>query len=504
LSLLFSGAELGDPMSAEIITNAEMRAIDAAAAADGVATRTLMENAGHAVAAAVAARFTPRPTAVLCGPGDNGGDGFVAARLLKQRGWPVWVETLVPPVQLSGAAADAASAWDGETLPLGAGDRMPELFVDALFGAGLARPLSGEAARLARALGPTPERVVAVDLPSGLNGDSGKPIGEACFSAALTITFVRKKPAHVLFPGRTLCGDIVVADIGASDAIVAGRNIKLRENSAALWRDAFPWPAPDAHKHARGHVMVASGPFSRTGAARLAARGALRVGAGLVTILSPRDAMAEHAAQLNAVMLREAEGGGSFSDAAEKAQCLVIGPAFGTTPDRRVLLDAVMRVRNRCPLVLDADAITLMAPIGESALRGADVLTPHVGEFNRAFPELMEQASSRIEAARAAAAKSGAVVLLKGPDTVIATPDGRAVLNTTGSPFLATAGAGDVLAGFIAGLIAQGMSSFDATCAGAWLHGHAAELKGAGLIAEDLPELLPVVLSGLHGPDQKN
>jgi hydroxyethylthiazole kinase-like uncharacterized protein yjeF len=491
-------------MRAEIITNAQMRAIDAAAAAAGVSTRTLMQNAGEAVAAAVAARFAPQPTAVLCGPGNNGGDGFVAARALKQRGWPVWVETLVPPGQLTGDAADAADAWDGETFPIGQSARTAELFIDALFGAGLARPLAGEAARLARTLCGSPERVVAVDLPSGLNGDSGRPIGEACFSAALTVTFVRKKPAHVLFPGRELCGEIVVADIGASDAIVAAQNIKLRENGDALWRSSFPWPATQAHKHARGHVMVASGGFSRTGAARLAARSALRAGAGLVTILSPRDAMAEHAAQLNAIMLRESEGVGSFSDAAEKAQCLVIGPGFGVTPDRRILLDAVLRVRTRCPLVLDADAITLMAPIGEGALRNVDVLTPHVGEFNRAFPELMEQASSRVDAARAAAQKSGAVVLLKGPDTVIAAPDGRAVVNQTGAPFLATAGAGDVLAGIIAGLIGQGMPNFDAASAGAWLHGRTAELKGAGLIAEDLTELLPVVLNELYRATDKN
>lgn len=490
-------------MTGEIITNAQMRAIDAAMAARGEPTRQLMENAGAAVAAAVAARFSPAPTAVLCGPGNNGGDGFVAARTLKERGWPVWVETLVPVSQISGDAADAAAAWDGETVALGGSPREPSLIVDALFGAGLARPLNGEAARAARHWLAKPVPIVAVDLPSGLNGDTGAPFGDACFSAALTVTFVRKKPAHVLQPGRALCGEIVVAAIGVDDAAIAAQGINLHENSPALWRGVFPWPSVTAHKHARGHVMVASGPFSRTGAARLAARGALRVGAGLVTILSPREAMAEHAAQLNAVMLREAEGSGVFSEAAETAQCLVIGPAFGTTPDRRTLFDAIMRVRNRCPLVLDADAITLMAPIAEDALRNNDVLTPHVGEFNRAFPELFEQTPSRIEAARAAAAKSGAVVLLKGSDTVVAAPDGRAVVNTTGSPFLATAGSGDVLAGIVGGLIGQGLGSFAAAAAAAWIHGRAGEIKGAGLIAEDLPELLPVVLGELRDGSDK-
>lgn len=485
-------------MSYEIITNAQMRAIDAAAVRSGITARTLMENAGRAVADAVSARFSARKCAVLCGPGANGGDGYVVARLLRERGWPVWVETLVASTQLSGDAAAAAAAWDGEVRAIAAGDPMAEMFVDALFGAGLSRPLEGEAARLARALSRTPERVVAVDVPSGLDGDSGKPLGELCFRAGLTVTFVRKKPAHVLFPGRGLCGEIVLADIGADAALVTEQKCAVWENHPALWQGAFPWPEAEAHKHARGHVMVASGPFARTGAARLAARGALRAGAGLVTVLSPREAMAEHAAQLNAIMLREAEGAGVFADAAENAQCLVIGPAFGTTPDRRALLDAALRIRNRCALVLDADAITLLAPLAEGALKARDVLTPHVGEFKRAFPNLLEQSPSRIEAARAGAARAGAVVLLKGPDTVIAHPDGRAIVNTTGTPFLATAGAGDVLAGIIAGLIGQGMESFAAAAAAAWLHGRVAEIQGAGLIAEDIPEILPTALNALR------
>ncbi|MDX2277186.1 MAG: NAD(P)H-hydrate dehydratase [Hyphomonadaceae bacterium] len=490
-------------MRTDIITVVQMRAIDAAAAHGGTPTRTLMERAGFAAADAVTARFTPRATAVLCGPGNNGGDGFVVARALQERGWPVWIECAVPVAELTGDAADAARAWQGEVFPLGDGDRRPELYIDALFGAGLARPLTGVAARVARMLRSMPERVVAIDLPSGLNGDTGKPAGDACVAAALTVTFVRKKPAHLLYPGRELCGEVVVADIGVADELVRAQHITLHENDPALWKAAFPWPAATAHKHARGHVMVASGPFARTGAARLAARAALRSGAGLVTILSPRDAMAEHAAQLNAIMLRETEGGGAFADAAEKAQCLVIGPAFGVTPDRRILFEAVMRVRNRCPLVVDADAITLLSPIGEGALRATDVLTPHVGEFNRAFPELLEAQPSRVEAVRAAAAKCGAVVLLKGPDTVIGAPDGRAIINATGSPFMATAGSGDVLAGLIAGLVGQGMPSFEAAAAGAWLHGRAGALKGPGLIAEDISELLPPILAEIYDANEK-
>ena len=481
-------------MPNEIITSAQMRAIDSAAAAAGTPTRELMERAGRAVAEAVLARYSPRPVAVLCGPGMNGGDGFVAARLLHAAGWPVWVETLAPIDALKRDSADAASAWDGETFPLGANSKIPDLSIDALFGAGLSRPLEGEAAKAARKLALDPGRVVAVDVPSGIDADTGKPIGDAYVRAGLTVTFGRKKPAHVL-ASRALCGEIVLADIGIANEIVSAQRINTFENTPSLWLSAFPRPDLEAHKHKRGHAMIASGGFARTGAARLSARGALRIGAGLVTILSPRDAMAENAAQLTAIMLRETEGNGAFSDAAERAQALIIGPAFGT--DRRQQLDAALRVKNRCPLVLDADALTMLAPLSDKTVSAHDVLTPHIGEFNRLFPDLIEQTPSKLEAARAAAARCGAIVLLKGPDTIIAAPDGRAVINTTGSAYLATAGSGDVLAGMIAGLIAQGMNSFHAAAAAAYLHGRAGEMLGAGLIAEDIPEILPTLLKGL-------
>jgi hydroxyethylthiazole kinase-like uncharacterized protein yjeF len=483
-------------MTHELITVAEMRAIDEASAAAGVATRTLMEKAGRAVAEVIAQRFTPRPTAVLCGPGNNGGDGWVAARALKERGWPVWVETLAPRDALKGDAASAATAWTGDTYAIGEDNPMADLFVDALFGAGLTRPLDGHSARLAQALASTPDRVVAVDVPSGLDGDTGAPRGDACFVAGLTITFVRKKPAHVLMPGRAYCGDVVVADIGAPEQVVAAQALQLWENDPALWRDVLPWPEADAHKHARGHVMVASGGHTRTGAARLSAQSALRAGAGLVTLLSPSDALAENATQLTAIMLRVGDAVEAFTEAARNASAFVIGPAFGTDAAHWDKLRPVIEMAPRCPLVLDADAITLMAPITHG-LDARDVLTPHVGEFRRAFPGMLASAPSRIDAARAAAAYARCNVLLKGPDTVIAAPDGRAIVNTTGTPFLATAGAGDVLAGVIAGLIGQGMDSFLAAAAAAWIHGKAAEQFGPGLTADDLPRLLPHVLNSL-------
>lgn len=469
-----------------------MRAIDEASAVAGMATRTLMENAGRAVAEAIVKRFPQRPTAVLCGPGNNGGDGWVAARVLADMGWPVWVETLVPRDALKGDAADAAAAWCGEICDLGQSGRKADLFVDALFGAGLSRPLEGEAARLAVIL--PAECVVAVDVPSGIRGDDGNPLGDVCFEAALTVTFVRKKPAHLLMPGRAWCGEIVVADIGVPETVVVAQNITLRENDRSLWQ--LPWPEADTHKHERGHVIVASGGHTRTGAARLSARSALRAGAGLVTVLSPADAVAENAAQLTAIMLRVGEDGASFAEAARSAQAMVTGPAFGTSDAHYKLLLAAMNTQPRCPLVLDADAITLLAPLTHG-LEARDVMTPHVGEFRRAFPGIWSNSQNPIEAARAAAAYARCVVLLKGPSTVVAAPDGRAIVNTTGTPFLATAGSGDVLAGLIAGLIAQGMASFEAATAAAWLHGRAGEGLGPGLTADELPDILPHLFNEL-------
>lgn len=482
-------------MSCEVVTIAEMRAIDEGAADAGVSIRTLMENAGRAVAQAIVEHFTPRPTAVLCGPGNNGGDGWVAARFLRAAGWPVWVETLAPRETLTGVAAEAAAGWDGDVYAIGEDNPMADLFVDALFGAGLSRALDGDCARLAKAL--PPERVVAVDVPSGLAGDSGVPLGETCFRASLTVTFVRKKLAHVLMPGRAYCGKVVVADIGAPENLIDAQAVKLWENSPALWRTAFPWPRLDAHKHARGHVLCASGERLRTGAARLAARGALRAGAGLVTVISPLKAAAENAAHLTAIMLDVAEAPRHYSDAALIADCLVIGPAFGTDPRHSERMHAARTTQKRCPIVFDADAITLMAPL-KIKLQARDVLTPHPGEFKRAFPGLLDKSENRIVAAREAAARAGCAVLLKGPDTVIAAADGRASVNTNGSPHLATAGSGDVLAGVIAGLIAQGMASWEAACAGAWLHAACATRFGPGLIAEDIPEILPHILRELR------
>lgn len=481
-------------MAREILTVAQMAAADRAAIERGVPIAVLMERAGEAVAQAVLARWSPRPVVIWCGPGDNGGDGYVAARHLRQAGWPVAVEAAHAPS--SEAARWAAGGWDGEVRALSAELVSDTLYIDALFGAGLSRSLEGEVARLTRASHDPALTIVAVDTPSGIHGDTGRPLGDLAFRADLTVTFHRRKPAHVLVEGRKACGEIVVADIGLEPAEPA----TLFENDPALWGKRFPWPALDAHKHTRGRLKVVSGEMWSTGAARLAARGALRIGAGAVTVLSPPGALATNAAHLEAIMLAPFGAEADLAVAAEEADAVIIGPAAGVGEATMRNLQAL--ASTGAALVVDADALTSFRHDVESlfaCLDRDDVLTPHPGEFERIFPGLLARSPERIAAAREAARRAGTVVLLKGPDTVVAAPDGRAAVSLNGAPWLATAGSGDVLAGFIGGLIAQGMESFEAACAGAWIHAEAGARHGPGLIAEDLPGLAPAVLAKLYG-----
>lgn len=480
-------------MAREILTVAEMAAADRAAVLRGTPTPVLMERAGEAVARAVRARYAHRPVVIWCGPGDNGGDGYVAARRLRGRGWRVVVEAASPPA--TDAARWAASRWKGEVRSLSTELSIDTLYIDALFGAGLSRPLEGAVAQLARACQEKPLSVVAVDTPSGLHGDTGRPLGDLAFSAELTVTFHRRKRAHVLVEGRKACGEIVVADIG----LWAAEGAALFENDPELWAGRFPWPALDAHKHSRGRLKVVSGEAWNTGAARLSARGALRIGAGAVTLLSPPNALAVNAAHLEAVMLAPFESEVDLATAAEQADVVIIGPAAGVGEATARNLQAL--ARTGAALVVDADALTSFRHDPEAlfaCLDRDDVLTPHPGEFERIFPGLLTKSPERIAAAREAARLAGAVVLLKGADTVIAAPDGRAAVSLNGAPWLATAGSGDVLAGFIGGLIAQGMESFEAACAGAWIHAACGGRHGPGLIAEDLPGLAPGVLAQLY------
>ncbi|HTK35187.1 MAG TPA: NAD(P)H-hydrate dehydratase [Caulobacteraceae bacterium] len=483
--------------SREILTVAEIQAADRTAMEAGTSGLLLMERAGAAVAEAVAARWSPRPVLVLCGPGNNGGDGYVAAVRLAEAGWPVTVAAARDPAQLRGDAALAAKGWTGEVRTLAKAEAPADegVVIDALLGAGLARPLeAGVQAALRRATA-RGAPLVAVDLPSGLAGDTARPLGFVP-QAALTVTFHAKKPAHVLEPGRSLCGEVLVADIGLPAAARGAAG--LWENTPALWARRLPWPDARSHKHKRGRLVVVSGNQWSTGAARLAARAGLRIGAGLVTLLSPLGALAVNAAQLEAVMVHPFETDAELQRAAAEADAAVIGPAAGI--NNATVLNLMALARTGAALVVDADALSVFHdnPQGLfSVLDRDDVLTPHVGEFERVFPGLLAASAERISAAREAAVRAGSVVLLKGPDTVIAAPDGRAVVNTNAAPWLATAGSGDVLAGFVAGLMSQGMDSFEAACAGAWIHGETGRRFGPGLISEDLPDGVPAVLRGL-------
>jgi ADP-dependent NAD(P)H-hydrate dehydratase / NAD(P)H-hydrate epimerase len=484
-------------MGCEILTVAQCYAADAFAAEHGILSIDLMETAGRGAAEAIAARWTPCRVSVLCGPGNNGGDGFVVARHLAEKGWRVGVALCGDRAKLQGDAAAMSAKWTGETVPLSPQAlEGADLVVDALFGAGLARPLEGAAWQTVLVLNETRLPVAAIDVPSGLSGDAGRPLGGTSTRAALTVTFFRKKPAHVLMPGRLLCGETVVVPIGIPDAALDEIKPVLFENRPEAWRAGFPRPAPLGHKYGRGHVLVVSGPAHATGAARLAARGALRAGAGLVSVASPPDAVAINAGHLTAIMVKpfQAAAGLGALLADTRFNACVIGPGLGVGEATKALVAEALRTK----CVLDADALTSHRdnPAGLFNLLGPDaVLTPHEGEFERVFPGLLKLAESRIEAAREAAVIAGCTVLLKGPDTAIAAPDGRVAVCTNAPAWLATAGAGDVLAGIIAGLLAQGMPSFDAAAAGAWLHGEAARAFGLGLIAEDLPEQLPALLS---------
>jgi hydroxyethylthiazole kinase-like uncharacterized protein yjeF len=492
----------------ELLTTAEMAEADRLAVAGGIPSIALMENAGRAVADAVSRMLQGRRVVVVAGPGNNGGDGFVAARYLAERGLAVSVCFVGKRERLKGDAALAAQRWNGPVSePSPAAFVDCDLIIDALFGAGLDRDVEGPARNVIDLMNAAPVPIVAVDLPSGVNGTSGAVMGCA-INAQLTVTFFRRKPGHFLLPGRLRCGVVEVADIGIPERILDKIKPTTFANVPALWRHAFPQARTEGHKYSRGHAVVVSGGPSSTGAARLAARGALRAGAGLVTIASPRDALSINAAENLAVMVRQVDGPIELKEflADKRRNAIVLGPGGGVGPAMREQVRAALE--GDAAVVLDADALTSFAgepealanAIGKRIARPV-VLTPHEGEFSRLFSALEQDAHSRskLEKARLAATKTGAVLVFKGADSVVAEPNGRAAIADNGPPTLATAGSGDVLAGIVCGLLAQGMPVFEAACAAVWLHGEAAKEFGLGLIAEDLPDLLPRVYGRLLG-----
>jgi hydroxyethylthiazole kinase-like uncharacterized protein yjeF len=492
----------------EILTPDEMAEADRRTIASGSPGIELMERAGAAVARVAAERADGgRRIAVVCGPGNNGGDGFVAARLLQEQGFDVRLSLLGAREKLIGDAAIAAWRWRGKVEAFGTNALAnSDLIIDALFGAGLSRNLTGDAKRAVEAINATGVPVVAVDLPSGIDGKSGQVRG-AAVRAMHTVTFCRMKPAHLLMPGRIHAGKVTVADIGIPDRIVAGVAGGISLNTPEIWIGTYPWPRIDGHKYKRGHAVVVSGPAHATGAARLAAKAALRTGAGLVTVAAPKAALPVLSASLEAVMVREAQGAAGLrkllSD--ERLNAVLLGPGSGVGKATKAAVEVAAKAKRA--LVLDADAISsftresgkLSKLLKMNQIQA--LLTPHDGEFARLFASDSAQVlalESKIEKVRAAARLLGAAVLLKGPDTVVASPDGRAVISQNAPPWLATAGAGDVLGGIALGLIAQGMPVFEAGNAAAWLHGEAALEAGFGMTAEDLTPALKKVLERLY------
>jgi len=480
-----------------VLTVKELGDADRMAQSAGTSEADLMQQAGQAVAEAIKRRWTVREVVVLCGPGNNGGDGFVAARCLADAGWTVRVALLGPRDSLTGAAAVHAQRWTGSLEPLTPAtltDAM--LVVDAIYGAGLSRKVEGVAEETLIAVARAGIPLVAIDVPSGVLGDTGESLG--AIAAALTVTFVRKKPGHVLEPGRSLCGDVVVADIGISDAVLARIQPTMYENDPGCWVDAIPLLQSAGNKYQRGHALI-SGGYPQTGASRLAARAAARVGAGLITIAVPDHALPIYATALISIMVHPLLAHEDFNHLLDdpRFSAVLIGPGSGVSEQTRARVLAMLGSGR--PIVLDADALTSFA--GNPAeleweITGPCIITPHEGEFRRLFAAT----GDKVTRARAAARVSGAIVVLKGRDTVIASPDGRAIINSNAPPTLATAGSGDVLSGLILGLLAQGMEPYIAAAAGVWMHGAAATAFGSGLMAEDLPDLVPGVSDRLSRP----
>lgn len=477
----------------EILTTDQMYDADRRTIEGGVSGDQLMQNAGRAVFDEIVRHWSPRSVSVLCGPGNNGGDGFVIAKLLREQGWSVRLGLLGDLSDLKGDAALHAARWDGATerlspaLVVGA-----DMVVDCIFGAGLARDITGELAELVTTINSSMCAVVAVDVPSGVDGNSGQVMGCAV-KADLTVTFARGKPGHYLLPGRLMCGELAIRDIGIPDTVIAEIRPNCWRNDPVLWRAGIHWPGLDGHKYHRGH-MLAFGGSNMTGATRLVARAARRSGVGLLTVVADASVLPVYAADTPGNMTAPIAALDTLlNDCRHNA--FVIGPGYGVGDDTRSL---VLQLLHLCrSTVLDADALTSFAEDPSTlcfAVQGPTVLTPHEGEFARLFPDIEGDKLSR---ARAAAKRSGAVVLIKGADTVIAAPDGRAAISAVEAPWLATAGSGDVLAGIIGGLMAQGMEMFDAACMGVWLHARSGADIGPGLIAEDIPDHLPVILREL-------
>lgn len=480
-----------------LLTRAEATELDRLTIAFGAEGRTLMQRAGAAVMTVIEQHYEPTRCLVLCGTGKNGGDGFVVAESLRQAGWDV---ACIACGQLpeSGDAHAVRASYQGSVLAWSQ-DLLAEagLVVDAIFGVGLARPLEPATAAIVAAVNKSGVPVVAIDMPSGIQADSGAVLG-AALRATHTVTFTRKKPGLLLLPGRDYAGQVIVADINMDTDALYNLPLRFAENAPALWRDMLPQFLPTQHKYDHGHALILGGGVM-TGAARLAARACQRTGAGLVSIAAPPYATLVYASNLDSVLVQPITTLDDWQKQIDdrRKTAFLLGPGAGVSELLQQQVLAALATDK--PTVLDADALTCFAEAPEQlfrAVRPHTVLTPHSGEFLRLFGP-QQEFSDRLAVVSRMAQMLQCVILLKGSDTVIAAPDGRAIINANAPAWLATAGSGDVLAGVIAGFMTQGVAAFHAACIGAWLHGAAAQNFQPGMIAEDLIASLPATLEKL-------
>jgi len=485
-----------------LLTQADAAALDRATIALGTEGLVLMERAGAAVAVALAERYQPQPCMILCGMGNNGGDGFIVAELLRRAGWPVFCTLIGDETALQGDALRARALYqDSLVLWSPALLTNTEILVDALFGIGLNRSLSPDYVDVIKAVNERAIPVIAIDMPSGVQADTGA-IMEAAIRATLTVTFTRKKPGLLLLPGCEMVGEVLVASIGIDEEMLQETETLFTENSPQNWQNALPRFTAEQHKYDHGHALILGGGVM-TGAARLAARAAQRTGTGLVTIAAPPYATLVYASNLDSVLVQPISTPEDWEKQVgdPRKTAYLLGPGAGANETLQQLVLAALATGKPC--VLDADALTCFAEAPEKlfrALHAKVVITPHSGEFSRLFGP-QQQFSDKLSLVSRMARLVQCVVLLKGADTVIAAPDGRAVINTNAPVWLATAGSGDVLAGIITGFLAQGVEPFTATCMAAWLHGQAAQGFTPGMIAEDLVAALPTVLQPLRNTE---
>ena len=463
-------------MANEVLSNSQMAEADRRTIESGVDGFVLMRRAARAVADIILSEFERQNVLVLCGPGNNGGDGFVIASLLKERGWDVWLASMKGVAELEGDVSKAAQLWEGDVLSFdNLQPQKDELVIDAVFGTGFSGALGAPVAGVFERINRQGNSVVAVDISSGVNGDSGA-VDPHALRAGFTVTFHRKKLGHVLYPGAGHCGAVRVADIG----ITQNLEYSALENHPDLWRSHLPEKRADQHKYDYGMACIYGAP-DLTGATRLAAEGCARIGAGLVNVLCEEKIAGIYRSTLPAHILVRDDP--TWTD--KRITAKLYGPGgLLKKPD----------YKSDTPTVLDADAL-MKLPKSLKTLKPHFVLTPHEGEFAKAFPKLE---GTKVENAVAAAKQYNAHIVLKGADTVVASPDGRVVVNTNAPGSLATAGTGDVLAGMITGLLTQSMAPFEAACAAVWIHGGAARRFGPGLVASDLPGQLPGVVLDLN------